>query len=138
MDSQIVRQRRYRLHKRGDHSECLPDRECRGARKATPIVVEPSNLSPREAMERELSRTIARLDTLHAALAGRPLDIPLLAESRGQQRLLVALGQALGKLAPAAPVVPLAENPLEALRRRREEQGARGGEGAAQHGPAVP
>ena len=126
MDSQIVRQRRYRLHKRGDHSECLPDRECRGATMAAPIVVEPpSDLSPREAMEREVGRVIARLDTLHVALCSRPLDIELLAESRGQQRLLVALGQALAKTAPAAPVVQqLAGNPLEALRRRRAERQA--------------
>jgi hypothetical protein len=37
--------------------------------------------------------------------------------------VLVALTAALGKLAPAASVVPLKDNPLEALRRRRAERG---------------
>lgn len=136
-DSDQLRQRRHRLHKSGIHDECKPDRECRSGRKATPIVVEPSELSPRDAMERELNRVIARLDVLDRALAERPLDVALLAESRGQSRALVSLSTALGKLAPAAPVVPLKENPLEALRRRREEQRARGREYVAEHGPTV-
>ena len=136
-DSDVVRQRRYQLHKSGIHDECKPDRECRSGIKATPIVVDPVDLSPREAMERELNRTIARLDVLHAALAGRPTDVALLAEARGQSRVLVALAAALAKTAAPAPVVPLAENPLQALRRRREEQRARGREYVAQHGPTV-
>ena len=73
-------------------------------------------------MEREFARVVARLDVLHAALADRPTDTELLAEARGQQRVLVALTAALGKLAPAAPVVPLKENPLERLRRDYEER----------------
>jgi hypothetical protein len=88
-------------------------------------------------MERELSRTIARLDVLHRALVERPLDVALSAEARGLARVLVSLTTALGKLAPPAPVVPIAENPLEALRRRREEQRARGREWAAQQGPTT-
>ena len=142
-DSQQLRQRRYRLHKSGIHDECKPDRDCRSPKTAAPPIVEsPSfvesaSLSPREAMERELNRVITRLDVLHQALAERPLDVALLAELRGQSRALVSLSTALGELGPAAPVVPLKENPLEALRRRREEQRARGREYVAEHGPTV-
>jgi hypothetical protein len=121
-DSQQLRQRRYRLHKSGIHDECKPDRECRSPKQAAPPIVESLPLSPREAMERELNRVIARLDVLHQALAERPLDVELLAELRGQARVLTSLTAALAKLGPAAPVVPLKENPLEALRRRRAEQ----------------
>lgn len=36
------RQRRRRAHKAGDHSLCLPDRECRaGGRDVTPVVMRP-------------------------------------------------------------------------------------------------
>ena len=77
---------------------------------------------------------VTRLDVLHRALADRPLDVELLAELRGQARVLVALTAALGKLVPPAPVVPLAKNPLQALRRRREAQRARGREWLAQNG----
>ena len=81
-------------------------------------------MSPREAMERELNRVIRRLDVLHQALSDRPLDTELLAEARGQQRVLASLTAAVAKLQPAAPVVPLVENPLDALRRRRAERQA--------------
>ena len=123
-DSNELRQRRYRLHKSGIHDMCKPDRECRSGTKAAPIVVEPSPpCSPREATERELSRTIARLDVLHAALAERPTDVALLAEARGQQRALTSLAAALARTAPPAQVVQL-KNPLDALRRRRAERQA--------------
>src|SRR5689334_4782589 len=104
---QVDRQRRYRRHKSGDHSQCLPYRECRleAARNSAAAPVElaapkvaASSLSPRDAIERELARTIGRLDVLHEALTERPLDVELLAEARGQQRSLAGLTAALGKL----------------------------------------
>lgn len=120
-----ARQRRYRLHKSGIHGECLPERNCAVNSASAPEKGAP--ISPREAIERELNRTVSRLDRLAAAIEGRPTDLELLAEARGQQRALVQLSAALGKAAAvsgsAAPVVPLAENPLESLRRRRAERG---------------
>src|SRR4051794_39163139 len=102
--AQSERQRRYRRHKSGEHSECLPDRECRRsaatnfrvpAEELAPPRVEAAALSPREAIEREIGRTIARLDVLDAALVDRPLDVEILAETRGQQRNLASLSVAL-------------------------------------------
>jgi hypothetical protein len=116
-----ARQRRYRLHKSGIHDECLPGRGCRKNAPSSSRVEAPE-LSPRDAMQRELNRVIARLDVLNAALADRPLDVELLAEARGQQRVLTSLTAAVAKLGPAAPVVPLAESPLDVLRRRRAER----------------
>lgn len=132
--AQSQRQRRYRRHKSGEHSECLPDRECRreGATNSRipaggsppPRIAAPS-LSPREAIEREIGRTIARLDVLDAALVDRPLDVEILAETRGQQRNLASLTAALARFGPVAPVVPINESPLDRLRRVREERLAR-------------
>jgi hypothetical protein len=98
-----ARQRRYRLHKSGIHDECLPGRGCR-KNAPPPLRVQPSDLSPKDAMRREVNRVIARLDVLHAALGDRPTDTELLAEARGQQRVLVSLSAALGKLGVAGPV----------------------------------
>ena len=117
------RQRRYRLHKSGIHDECLPDRGCRKNGPPPPLT-ERAQLSPRDALQREFVRVVARLDVLHAAVEERPTDVELSAEQRGLQRVLVALTSALGKLAPPAPVVPLKENPLQALRRDVEERRA--------------
>lgn len=69
---------------------------------------------------------IARLDVLAEALVERPLDVELLAESRGQQRTLISLSAVLAKTGPVAPVLPLNENPLQRLRRVREERMAAG------------
>ena len=79
-----------------------------------------AELSSREAMEREIGRVIARCDVLNAALADRPTDTELLAEARGQQRVLVSLAAALEKLKAAAPVTPLRPSPLDELRARHE------------------
>ena len=119
----LARQRRYRLRKSGIHDECLPGRTCR--KNAPPSVTESAQLSPREAIDREIGRVIARLDVLHRALADRPLDVELLAEARGQQRVLTSLAAAAGKLAAPAPVVPVRVNPLHELRREIEERKAR-------------
>ena len=52
--------------------------------------------------------------------------------------MLASLTAAVAKLQPAAPVVPLVENLLDALRRRRAERQAGGGARVAERGPAVP
>lgn len=120
--SQSLRQRRYRQHKSGNHADCLPDRECRRMPPQNLVnsgsnMVNSGPLSPRDAMQREVNRVIARLDVLHQALVERPLDVELLSECRGQQRVLTSLAAALAKSAPATPATQIRENPLEALRR---------------------
>ena len=117
--AQSERQRRYRRHKSGDHSQCLPDRECRRTGSTAPMMAAAPSLSPRAAMERELGRVIARLDVLAAALDERPLDLEISAEARGLARTLTSLAAALEKLKPPAGVTPLKPNPLEELRARR-------------------
>jgi hypothetical protein len=136
-DSQELRQRRYRLHKSGVHDECKPERSCRSKEKASTIVESPS-LSPREALQREFDRVTRRLDVLHAAVEARPTDVELSAEQRGLQRILVPLSTALGRLAPAAPVVPLVESPLDRLRRERQDRAAEARRKFAQTNPGEP
>ena len=122
-----VRKRRSRRHTRGDHSLCLPEARCRqlDVRKQGPHAAEHDPATPREMLEQEVTLVRDRLAVLGAALAGRPFDIELLAEIRGQQRVLVSLLTAAQKLAPAAPVTPIRRNPLHELRadleRRRAE-----------------
>ena len=116
--SSAERSRRHRLHCRGDHSECLPDRPCR---RIPPAALDALTVAPaarRGLLELELNRTRAHLEALAAALQAEPLNIGLLVERRGQVRTMASLLEALGKLRASAPVVPI-ENPLEALRRRR-------------------
>jgi hypothetical protein len=71
-------------------------------------------------LEQEVALVRDRLAVLGAALAARPFDIELLAEIRGQRRVLVSLLTTAHKLAPPAPAVPLRANPLHALRAERE------------------
>lgn len=126
--SSAERSRRHRLHCRGDHSECLPDRPCR---RIPPAALDALTVAPaarRGLLELELNRTRAHLEALAAALQAEPLNIGLLVERRGQVRTMASLLEALGKLSASAPVVPI-ENPLEALRRRRavRQAGSSGG-----------
>ena len=89
-------------------------------------------------MEREADRVVTRLDVLHRALTDRPLDVELLAELRGQARVLVALTAALGKLAPPAPVVPLAENPFRRSGGAVKSSELGAGNGSLRTGPTLP
>ena len=113
-----VRKRRSRRHTRGDHSICLPDAGCR--QTPSPVAALPTPAAPREMLEQEVTLVRDRLAVLGAALATRPFDIELLAEIRGQQRVLVSLLTTAHKLAPAAPAVPLKPNPLHEIRAERE------------------
>ena len=113
--SSAERSRRHRLHCRGDHSECLPDRPCRQRPSAVLDALGVTPAAPRELLAAELDRTRAYLEVIAAALQAEPLNIGLLTERRGQVRTLTALLDALGKL-PATQAVPLKPNPLQQLR----------------------
>lgn len=125
--SKAARDRRYHQHRRGNHAECLPDRPCRPAARPyrtspPPVVPALSADTPGDVLAGEILLVRERLAVLGAALEAKPLDIATLAEVRGQQRTLVSLLAAKSKHAAATPPAPMAENPLEALRRRRAER----------------
>lgn len=123
---ETARQHRHRAHKRGNHSECAPERECRAGPPPADAALPPDPLpvrsSPREQLDVELRRVVGRLDALHVALSVEPCNVALLAEARGQQRALTLLLDALSKLAGTAPATPAPPNPLDELRRRRAER----------------
>ena len=91
---------------------CLPDAGCR----QTPPPVDAADArTPREMLEQEVTLVRDRLAVLGAALAARPFDIELLAEFRGQQRVLVSLLMAAqsspGRAGRAAQADPAARDP---------------------------